>query len=436
MIDLLQLDGVSPVGQRSEKDHLLIIADSIVTAPAICPSCDNPSVYKHGSRIYRYADTPMRGQPVRIEIKRQRYRCQECGTVITPDIPSLDDKRLATSRLVDYIRGRCFNTTFTQLAKETGLVINTVKAVAMDYAEWLERHSTRDTPRLMGLDEVMVAGDYRAVIANLEMKTLFEIYEKRTLPKMRDFFKNLKDKDKIEWVAADMWEPYKVVLNEQLPHARRVIDRYHVVRMASTALEKIRIDLQKSMTKSERLLMKKGIRWSLLKGPDNRSNRDWELIEHIRQNHPKLAMAFDLKEEFSRIYECTSRAEGESAFGAWKKAIPPEFQYGFGEVARTVDRHHQDIFNYFDCPITNGYTEAMNGVMKVANRMGRGYSFEVIRAKMLFSKIPLQTGKVISHEGHATDIAQPLSTWGNRMATDYGSFIPTLDELSDRGDLD
>ena len=100
------------------------------------------------------------------------------------------------------------------------------------------------------------------------------------------------------------------IQHEQLPHARRVIDRYHVVRMASTALEKIRIDFQKSMTKSERLLMKKGIRWSLLKGPDNRSNRDWELIEHIRQSPPKLATAFDLKEEFSQIYECTSRKTG------------------------------------------------------------------------------------------------------------------------------
>ena len=436
MIDLLQLDGVSPVGQKNEKDHLLIIADSVVEAPSVCPSCGSTLIYKHGNRLYQYADTPMRGQPVRVEIKIQRYRCKACGTVVTPEIPSLDDKRLATSRLVDYIRGRCFNTTFTQLAKETGLVINTVKAIAMDYAEWLENHSIRETPRLMGLDEVMVAGDYRAVIANLEMKTLFEIYEKRTLPKMRDFFKTLKDKDKVEWVAADMWETYKVVLNEQLPHARRVIDRFHVVRMASTALEKIRIDLQKSMTKGDRLLMKKGIRWALLKGQDNRSNKDWELIEHIRQNYPQLALAFDLKEEFSEIYECKSRTDGESAFESWEKAIPSEFQYGFGEVAKTVERHHQDIFNYFDCPITNGYTEAMNGVMKVANRMGRGYSFEVIRAKMLFSKIPLQSGKAIFHEGQATDIGQPASTWGDKITSNYGSLISTLDDLSDRGELE
>lgn len=436
MIDLLQLDGVDPIGQKIEDGTLLILANGIVDAPKQCPACGNAPLYKHGKRKYQYADTPMHGKPVKVEIERQRYRCNACGTVVTPDIPSLDDKRVATRRLVEYIQGRCFGATFTLLARETGLVVNTVKAIAMEYAELLENHSNLDTPRLMGLDEVKIAGDYRTVFANLEMKTLFEIYEKRTLSRIRDFFKNLKDKEKVEWVVADMWEPCKVVLGEQLPDARRVIDRFHVVCMASDAHEKIRIDLQKPMSKEDRLFMKKGIRWSPPRGPDNRSNRDWEIIEHIRQNYPKLALAFDLKEEFFRIYECKTRAEGEDAYDKWKKSIPPEFQHGFGQVSATVDRHYQDIFNYFDCPIANGYTEAMNGVMKAANRMGRGYSFDVVRAKLLFSKIPMQTGKVIFHDGHATSIQQPVSTWGKPIPSNYGSFIPTLDDLSDRGEFE
>lgn len=39
---------------------------------------------------------------------------------------------------------------------------------------------------------------------------------------------------------------------------------------------------------------------------------------------------------------------------------------------------------YFDhSPLTNAYTEALNGLVKTANRLGRGYSFEVLRAKVL-----------------------------------------------------
>ena len=36
--------------------------------------------------------------------------------------------------------------------------------------------------------------------------------------------------------------------------------------------------------------------------------------------------------------------------------------------------------------LTCAYTEALNGLIKIANRAGRGYSFETIRAKALLSE--------------------------------------------------
>jgi transposase len=45
---------------------------------------------------------------------------------------------------------------------------------------------------------------------------------------------------------------------------------------------------------------------------------------------------------------------------------------------------YDEVFAYFEQPITNAYTEAVNGVAKAMNRMGRGYSFDVIRARMLY----------------------------------------------------
>ncbi|WP_425452021.1 hypothetical protein [Moraxella caviae] len=34
--------------------------------------------------------------------------------------------------------------------------------------------------------------------------------------------------------------------------------------------------------------------------------------------------------------------------------------------------------------MSNGYTECVNGLIKLANRLGRGYSFEMIRARALY----------------------------------------------------
>lgn len=46
----------------------------------------------------------------------------------------------------------------------------------------------------------------------------------------------------------------------------------------------------------------------------------------------------------------------------------------------------EEIFNYFNSPITNAYTESLNRLIKTMNHVGRGYSFQVLRAKILFTQ--------------------------------------------------
>ena len=45
-----------------------------------------------------------------------------------------------------------------------------------------------------------------------------------------------------------------------------------------------------------------------------------------------------------------------------------------------------EILNFFGTGATNAYTEAANGLAKIANRNGRGYSFEAIRAKIIYGR--------------------------------------------------
>ena len=44
------------------------------------------------------------------------------------------------------------------------------------------------------------------------------------------------------------------------------------------------------------------------------------------------------------------------------------------------------ILNYFDNTITNAYTESLNNLIRVMSCLGRGYSFEALRAKILFAE--------------------------------------------------
>lgn len=58
----------------------------------------------------------------------------------------------------------------------------------------------------------------------------------------------------------------------------------------------------------------------------------------------------------------------------------------YKDLVRAVDNWHVEIFNYFDKGLTNAYTESINSIIRQVERMARGYSFDALRAKILFNE--------------------------------------------------
>ncbi|MFO1387050.1 MAG: ISL3 family transposase, partial [Chitinivorax sp.] len=74
-----------------------------------------------------------------------------------------------------------------------------------------------------------------------------------------------------------------------------------------------------------------------------------------------------------------------------------------------------------------------NGLIKLSNRMGRGYSYEIIRAKTLYAK---QARKVGSGVRLATPSGTTVPTKATSETVEYGPHIPTLIEIAEAGGLD
>ena len=426
MFDLLNLPGVKPVDFRPGK-ILTVVVESLEETLPHCPECAKP-LHRHGRRASIFADTPIQMQPVRLEINRPRYRCETCGKTVTPELTFLDEKRRATKRLVDAIRQRCLGTTFHALAEQTGLAVNTIKNIAHDLIEELESTVQYETPVIMGIDEVNLAGDYRCVITNLATNNVFQILEFRTQEHLKPFFRNLRDRERVEWVCTDMWRPFKRSFSQYLPNARLVIDKFHVLKMASEALDEERKKYQSTLTKDERVHVKKSIRWLTLKRPGNLSTAEQKALEVVRQTIPCLAQAYDFKEAFFRIYDEPDKNSAMRAFEAWENTLPDNEMEKFHGLAKTVHNHYEDIFAYWDSPerITNAYTECLNGLIKLSNRMGRGYSYEIIRAKTLYAKHARKVGSGV----------RVAEIRGIPQTVEYGPHIPTLVETSESGGLE
>lgn len=433
MFDLLGLPGVKPVDLRPGR-ILTVVVELIEEQLPICPDCAQP-LHRHGRRASIFADTPVQMQPVRLEIMRPRYRCETCGKTVTPQLSFLDEKRRATKRLVDAIRDRCLEMTFHALALQTGLAVNTIKNIAHDLIAELERTVRYETPVIMGIDEVSLAGEYRCVITNLATNNIFQILEFRTQDHLKAFLKNLPDRERVEWVCTDMWRPFNLSFSEFLPNARLVIDKFHVVKMASATLEDERKKYQATLAKDDRLQVNKSIRWLTLKRPVNLSSAEKKALLVIRETIPALGLAYDMKEAFFGIYDEPDKESAMRAFEAWETTLPDDDLPKFASLAKTVHNHYDEIFAYWDSPgrITNAYTECLNGLIKLANRTGRGYSYEIIRAKTLYAK---QARKVGSSTRLVNTSKDAAPTWRASETIEYGPHIPTLIDIAEAGGLD
>ena len=131
-----------------------------------------------------------------------------------------------------------------------------------------------------------------------------------------------------------------------------------------------------------------------------------EKIRLARDNEKTrpFAIAYDLKEDFFNIYDehPNSKEEAQQAFAEWENSIPDDELYDkFRELARTVHNFYEQIFAYWDCPIaiSNGFTETTNRLIRENNVRGRGYSFEVLKARTLYRKANL---KLIIENGLVT----------------------------------
>jgi transposase len=324
--------------------------------------------------------------------------------------------------------------TFHGLAEQTGLAVNTVKNIALDLIAELENTVRYETPVFMGIDTLNLAGDTRCIITNLSTHSVFDLLERRTKASMIPYFRDLPDRERVEWVCTDMWRPFKASYGPFLPNARLVIDKFHVVRMASDALEVERKKHQATLERNEWLKVKKSIRWLTLKRPGSLSSSEQQALEVVRSSIPALAEAYDFKEAFYCIYDEPTKAAAMRAFEAWENSLPSGKMPNFRSLAKTVHNHYEDIFAYWDAPIrlTNAYTEGLNGLVTVANRMGRGYSYEIIRAKTLYAKHARTVGTGVK----ATGAPSSISTSDPQSKVEYGPHIPTLVAMSETDDLD
>ncbi|WP_454256824.1 ISL3 family transposase [Pseudoxanthomonas mexicana] len=408
-MDLLDLRFVQALSSEL-RDGVRIVKAEVLVQPVECPLCKAADPYRHDSREQEFADAPIRGQPVRIQFQRRRYRCRDCGKTFFEPLQGFSAKRNMTRRLVHYIARDSLIRTFADVARDVAVDVQTVRGVFQDFSEWLRENHPIATPRIMGIDEAKRAKVLCTVLTDLERREYFDMLPSRKAKPLNDYLRKMPDKDRVEVVAMDLHQGFVTAIARHMPKAIRVADRYHIARLAQNAFDKAHVAARKELPTGERLAMfrKRG----LLALRDRRlTESERAQVAAVLSRFPLLLATYESKEAFLTIYEAKDRQQADHALTRWLERLPVEISVYFRELTSAVSNNREIILNYFDRRYTNAFTEAANGISKLLQRTGRGCGFEVMRVKLLYGK----RGQVVDLTNYDNDEGPPAGQYGYAM---------------------
>lgn len=387
--------------------------------PTFCPRCglENPPLYKHDVRTQEFMDTPLHGKRVHLIVKRQRYACQGCNQTFQQLLPDMDDRRNMTIRLLGYIRRLSLEKKFTEIADEVGVNEKTVRNIFHEHIETLDTERLLTAPEWLGLDELYILSGFYGVLTAPGEKQLLDMLDKRDKATVIKWMMALPNRENIQVVTMDMHRPYREAVNAALPNAQCVVDKFHVVRMANKAADSLRIALKDELEPKVRRQLKRD-RWIIQARRKNLKAGDLIMLQGWDRIVPMLSAAYRAKEDVYEIYEkATNRQEALELWDLWRESLEPELKRPFAELIRAVENWKPEIFAFFDHRgKTNAYTEAINGVIRQINRAGRGYSFDAIRAKVLYGGkkrasdteyVNIKLAMKIKHPTERVDVERP-----------------------------
>ena len=339
-----------------------------------CPRCGQRTEQIHQYHRQYKQDCSLGRQRVMLELVKRRFRCSRCGKVFTEPDEACGWRRRSTRRFRAHLAQEARWQTVKRVAGKEGVSEALVRRAFRAEAQARLAASRARAPRLLGLDEFAVAKGqrYQTVLCDLEEHSVLEVVAGRGLDTTQRALDALPDAEGVEAVVMDMHEPYRQAVHMACPRAEVVADKYHVIRQVTQAMDQVRLRLQRQETKGRKHVLHRKRRL-LLKGQEALSYQEREALEALFGAYPEMSRAWHLKEAFRAWYHCPDRRTAARALDQWEREALQQGPKEFGRLSYMLTQWREEILNYFDHRVTNGFVEGKNNRIKVIMRTGYGY---------------------------------------------------------------
>src|SRR5258708_23827424 len=252
--------------------------------------------------------------------------------------------------------------------------------------DWGLAHRELGTIRALGVDEIQYGRghNYLTLVYQIEASCvrLLWVGQERTKESFAKFFVIVGKQlcEKVEFVCSDMWKPYLEMIALHCPNALNILDRFHIVAKMNKAIDEVRADETRRMSREGYEPVLKKSRWCLLKRRENLTDKQRLRMRDLLQYNLRTVRAWLFKEEFQQLWDYISPVCAGKFLDQWCTEVMRSRIEPMKKFARTVRAHRELILNYFHArkQFSSGVVEGLNNKAKITMR--KAYGFRTFRA--------------------------------------------------------
>jgi transposase len=362
--------------QRTQFDPdqrvLRLRVDFAVGARFSCPECGSASCPVHDTVEKEWRHLDFFQHQAFISARVPRITCAGCGvrSVTVPWArPGSNFTLLMEALLLELVRQMPVH----GVAKLTGISDGALWRMINHYVDEGVKKIDCSQPVQVGVDETSArkGHDYISCFFDLDARRLVFATEGREHETVAAFARFMGAHSgnalAVREVSCDMSPAFQKGVRENLPNADVTFDKFHVTKVLTDALEKVR----RSEWRKDKTL--KGGRWALLKRPENLTERQREQLTAITTRNAALAEAYRLKETFRDFYRQPDLNSATGFLKGWIAVTENSTIKPMIKAAKTLRNRGKGILRWFVSHLTNAVMEGLNSLLQAAKRKARGY---------------------------------------------------------------
>jgi len=314
-----------------------------------------------------------------VEAEAPRVSCPEHGVVVCA-VPWAGHKSRFTRAFEDqaaWLAVNCSRSAVAQLMRVTWRTVGQI-------CERVSVQARRDVDLLAGLsrigiDEISHRKGHRYLTVVVDHDTGRLVWaapgrDRRTVEAFFDALGQERCKE-VELVSCDMASWIAGPVAERCPDAVRCVDPFHVIQLATDALDQIRREVWNQARRAgqaDRARELKGARFALWKNPDRLTERQQGKLSAIQQTNKPLYRAYLLKEQLRQIYRLPAEA-ATVLLDAWIKWARRCRLTPFVKLARTITDQRPGIVAAIEHGLSNARVEQVNTQIRLITRRAFGF---------------------------------------------------------------